>query len=390
LDRDYISPRTRTFQASTPEESTPILTWNAIPGAASYWVLVSRDASFTTLVDYAFTRVPAYAPRASSAPRTYADETTAYYWAVLPSGSPTGTTAVVGDPHLASPVSFDKRSAPPVQISPAAGAVVGAEQPVFHWKPVLGARNYNLQVSSDPKFASGMLDDITTDSTAFTGDTTYPPGKKLYWRVRASDENKIGLTWSLVRDFEHELPAPVPLRTNARASDLVPVWRWAPAAGAVGYDLHAVLPDGSTRDFRGIPSPAWAASEIAGLGVFRWSVRAEYPKASGTTPGPYSPRKLFTRTLHAPAGTRALVVGRRVVFRWSPRSGARSYRFEISRSPDFGRLVDSAQTEAIAYAPSLTQAEYTKGGRFYWHVAAIDSRGNRGSFSPTLVARLRR
>src|SRR4029453_2432986 len=124
-----------------------------------------------------------------------------------------------------SPVSFDKRSTPPSQISPAAGAVVGAEQPIFHWTPVLGARNFNLQVSSDPTFASGMLDDVTTDSTAFTGDTTYPPGKKLYWRVRASDENKIGLKWSETRSFEHELPVPAPLATNARSGDLVPVWR---------------------------------------------------------------------------------------------------------------------------------------------------------------------
>ena len=380
---DYYGPRTL-------QGSTPLLTWRAIPGAASYWVIVSRDASFTTLVDYGFTREPAYAPRASAAPRTYADETTAYYWAVLPSGSPTGTTAVVGDPHLASPVSFDKRSTPPAQISPAAGAVVGAEQPIFHWTPVLGARNYNLQVSSDPTFASGMLDDVTTDSTAFTGDTTYPPGKKLYWRVRASDENKIGLTWSETRSFEHELPVPAPLATNARSGDLVPVWRWAPAAGAVGYDLHAVLPDGKSRDFRGIPSPAWAAGEIAGLGVFRWSVRAAYPKASGTTPGPYSNPAAFTRTLHAPAGAHAQIAQRGIVFTWRPRPGARSYRVEVSRSPDFGRVVDSAQTEASAYAPSLTQTEYAKGGRFYWHVAAIDSRGNQGNFSPTLVTRLRR
>ena len=74
---DYLSPA-----GGVVTGQTPLFTWRPIAGANSYWVIVARDPSFTTLVDYGFTQIPAYAPRL-----TFADETTSYYWAVLPAAN---------------------------------------------------------------------------------------------------------------------------------------------------------------------------------------------------------------------------------------------------------------------------------------------------------------
>ncbi len=68
---DYQLPTTGSI---TPRN--PYFTWLPTPGAKSYFVVLSRDPSFTTLVDYAFVRGPAYAPRFRTSPMTYADETT--------------------------------------------------------------------------------------------------------------------------------------------------------------------------------------------------------------------------------------------------------------------------------------------------------------------------
>ena len=92
---------------------------------------------------------------------------------------------------LGAPQDFQKQSLPPTLVYPSAVQVF-PDQPRFQWTATEGARRYHLQVASDSSF-SNLLDDIVTDSTAYTSNTTYPANTVLYWRVRADDENKFGL-----------------------------------------------------------------------------------------------------------------------------------------------------------------------------------------------------
>ena len=59
---DYVGP----IIGST-QQAMPYFRWKPLAGYASYFVLVSRDPEFSNLVDYAFTRVNAYAPRTGAA-----------------------------------------------------------------------------------------------------------------------------------------------------------------------------------------------------------------------------------------------------------------------------------------------------------------------------------
>ena len=68
-------------------------------------------------------------------------------------------------PLDANPATFQKQSVPPTLISPQNGTVIAASQPTFQWTPVDGARNYRLQVSTDPNFGT-LLDNVVTASTA--------------------------------------------------------------------------------------------------------------------------------------------------------------------------------------------------------------------------------
>ena len=76
---DYVLPARGTLT-----RLTPLITWKPLAGHQSYFVIVSKDANFSNIADYAFTQVPAYSPRTMLTPTTYSDETTLYYWAVLP------------------------------------------------------------------------------------------------------------------------------------------------------------------------------------------------------------------------------------------------------------------------------------------------------------------
>ena len=208
---DYLLPIRGTLT-----RLTPLVTWWPLAGKQSYFVIVAKDPNFSNIVDYAFTQIPAYSPRSLVKPTTYSDETTLYYWAVLPATNFNGSGAV-GDPLSAAPSNFQKQSLPPSQMSPADGALL-TDQPVFRWTPVQGARRYRFQIAQEPTFAT-PIEDVTTASTSYTPFTVHPADTTLYWRVRADDENLIGLTWSTARTFQRKLPTPTITPGNPTIGD---------------------------------------------------------------------------------------------------------------------------------------------------------------------------
>jgi hypothetical protein len=364
---------------------TPYFTWKAIVGAQSYFVIVSKDANFTSIVDYGFTHVPAYAPRTSSATRSYTDESTSYYWAVLPSPNYDGSNAV-GNPLSANAADFQKQSVPPNLLYPAAGQTF-PDQPTFRWSPADGARKYRIQVSGDPTF-SNLLDDVTVDSTSYSSNTTYPANTVLYWRVRADDENLNGLSWSAMGTFQKTLAAPVPSSSNPTSGDMLPVWSWSTVQGASAYDIVIYQPNGQSKSYTE-RSPIVSFIKMTGTGVWHWQVRAEFPKSGfGTIPGPYSAMQTFTRTIAQPANARTDATADHVLLSWDPKIGVKQYKVEISSTPDFASTVDSVTTDNTSFAPDMTSYGYTQGGTLYWRVAGVDEDRNQGDWSTMQVIRL--
>jgi hypothetical protein len=349
----------------------PVLRWRPVVGAHSYWVILSKDASFTNIVDYAFTEVPAYAPRFRDNPTTYPDETTTYYWVAIPAfGIPLGSNAF-GNPVALQPGTFQKQ-VPPTNLT----VSLDQPQPVFRWKPVPGALHYELEVSGDPNFGT-TVETATTVSTSYTAAATYPAGKKLFWRVRADDVNKVGLSWA-TSSFQYRLPVPVPVG-NVSSGTSVPTWRWRPVLGAVSYDVHVDLPNGSRRDFSGVGAAAFTPTVMTGTGIFHWQVRADFP---GSARGPYSRPVSFARKIVAPRGTHTIGGGGSILLSWSPVAGATHYEVQISSKPDFSSTAESVRTDGTQYAPRLSFG-YNQGGRFYWRVGALDAQGNTGDYSRT-------
>ncbi|MBD0290146.1 MAG: hypothetical protein ICV74_02725, partial [Thermoleophilia bacterium] len=376
---DYQSPVT-----GSTSERMPLFTWRSLAGAQSYFVLVARDPSFTNVVDYAFTRIPAYAPRQLSQSKGYADELTAYYWIVLPAREGNGG-GVSATPLELAPPSFHKRTAEPRLLAPAPGAVL--DGPVtFRWAPVEGARRYRLQVARDANF-SNLVEggEVTTDSTAYTSSTTYPADTVLYWRVQADAEdgsNFVGLSWSSPATFEKRLPAPVPDPANPRLGAFLPTLAWSPVPGAVSYDVHVEEPDGDQRDFRSLPSHAFTPTKMTGVGIFHFQARANFPTSSASVvPGPYSPVMSFARGIPEPAGASSDVGRKHIVLSWNPRLGAKNYRVQVSARADFSLLVENEVTQTVNYAPPMSNPIYREGGRLYWRVAAVDADNNTGDFT---------
>jgi hypothetical protein len=386
---DYLS-----MQTGSTTAVMPVFRWNPVAGAQSYYVVVAKDSGFTKVIDYALTNVPVYAPRTGGTSiRTYTDETTHYYWQVMPAATTNGTTChcdISTDSN--NPQSFDKNSSPPVLLAPGAGANV-SEQPVFRWTSAEGARNYELQVSQDQSFGT-LIDDVKTDSVSFTSSTTYPADTTLYWRVRANNENNEGLNWSTTGTFIRTLTTPGLDSSNPLFGPDIPVVQWNPVSGATSYTLHVEQGDGTTRDFT-VSSPAFTPIGFYGVGKLRWQVRANFPKTGpGETPGPYSGFQAFTRQIDAPTGVRWVSSPRHVLLSWdpSPNIGTRQYKVQISTTNSFSSTVDSHTTENTSYAPLLTQLGFKNGGTLYWRVATLDEHGTLGAWTSrtlTLPGRMR-
>jgi hypothetical protein len=383
---DYLEP-----VHTSKVGQTPLFTWRPIAGAQSYFVIVAKDANLTNIVDYAFTQIPAYAPRGNFGPMTYSDEVTSYYWVVLPEQSSNGS-GTQGDPLAAAARGFYKSSDPPTLLSPENDPPLPFDDlPTFQWDHVVGARTYQLQISQDPSFLH-PLEDVTTDSTSYSSNTTYPAGV-FYWRVRANDENGIGLNWSAARTFTKTLLNPVGSSTNPTRGDPIPTWSWSVVPGAVSYDVWVDLPDGTHKLLSGFRTPAMTPVLMYGTGIFQWKVRAEFPKVPfGLTPGPYSPTYRFTRTIGEPTGARADFAADHILLSWNPKAWAKRYRVQLSGTPDFSQLVENVVTDNASYAPRLKYPFVRLDtGHLYWRVAAMDEGNNDGDFTqPQHIKRIRR
>ena len=384
----YLAPRA---QQGTLSE-LPLFTWKAVSGAQSYFVVVAKDPAFTEVIDLALTRVPAYAPRAGNLEATtYPDASgddsnaaTTYHWVVFPASSP-GGSGVSTYYFENSPQSFQKRSNPPVRIAPTEDSSIFS-QPTFRWLPADGARKYRLQVAQDANFRE-LLDDVTTASTAFTSSTTYPADTQLHWRVRATDEKGLGLPWSSTGTFRRRLAVPTLDPQNPLEGGTLPLLTWSPVEGAVSYDVHVDQADGRQKEFT-FHSPAFAPTLMYGNGIWRWSVRANYPTLTRGRPAKsgYSESLPFTRRVDPPSGARGLVQRKAILLTWRPVDGGQQYRVELSRTNSFQRLVEVIETDSTSWAPLMLRPQYRESGIFHWRVASVDDGNNVGGWTEGTIA----
>lgn len=367
----YLTP-----QSGSLTGALPLFTWQRVPGAEGYYIVVSKDATFTTVLDFAYVRVPVYSPgsaRSTGDIMSYPDETTRYYWVVFPAanGGGTGVSSQLGDGNTTT-VPFDKRSTPPAPLSPVGGGVVPGA-PVFQWSPSEGARKYRLQVSADPSF-SNPIDDILTASTSYTSSSVYPADADIFWRVRAQDEVGTGLSWSGISSFRRRLPVPAPAANTPVKGDGIPLLTWSAVEGATGYDVHVEQADGTRKDAT-VASPALAPVVFFGSGIFKWTVRANFKSVSGG----YSASRSFTRNIPAPGRAIGTKTATRRLISWNPVPAAQRYKVEVAKTNSFSDIQDQATTANTSWAPEMTSSLYKDGGNIYWRVVPTDEGGAEGA-----------
>jgi hypothetical protein len=367
----YLTPR----EGETVQRM-PLFTWDRVPGACGYWIVVARDADFTNVVDVAYTNIPAYAPRTGSAPVTYRDETGSYYWVAMPTTFENGT-GLSTMPRQNSPRWFQKNSSTPELYSPLDTTVVNPE---FRWRSAEGARTYHLQVADDDSFAHPILD-VVTDATSYTTTSALPPDGTLYWRVCARDERNVELPCSAAGRFERSLPAPGGPRSIPDRGEVIPELSWQRVQGAVSYDVLVEEPNGAKRAATTRATSLTPVSHY-GTGVWRWRVRANFKEGSRLVSGPYiAPLRAFTRVIATPTRLRKVTSGNQGLLSWTPAFMAKQYKVQVSTSDSFARIIEQAWTDHASWAPKMLNSAFRSGEALYWRVAVVDEGGNVGGYA---------
>ncbi len=212
---------------------------------------------------------------------------------------PTGF--LLGEMRLAK-VTLLMAPAEPMLVSPSDGALNQPTTVAFVWDSASRADAYHFQLSSDPSFATTVIDDsaITGTSrivTSLANSTTY------YWRVRS--RNAAGVSsWSAVWRFTTivALPAAPALAAPSDGATNQPTslsLSWHPAAGADSYHVQAATDAGFTNlvvNDSLIADTSHAVGSLSNSTTYYWRVRSR--NAAGVSS--WSPVWRFTTIVALP------------------------------------------------------------------------------------------
>lgn len=173
-------------QPSIPTLSSPVngsfvdtnavlFSWSTVTKTSSYWLQVSHDSSFGTLV-FNDSTIPGNSHRVPGL--QYNDR---YYWRIK--GKNSGGSSPWSAAHSFITRSWDSYAGPVLE-SPANGSVDQPKTITLQWKPVLTALTYHVQVSTNSNFSS-LVYEHTSLSNESVQVESLEGSTKYFWRVRS-------------------------------------------------------------------------------------------------------------------------------------------------------------------------------------------------------------
>jgi hypothetical protein len=376
----------------------PYMSWNPVPGAASYDSQVAAGDQFATPAFSSTNFSVAF--MSPSAAGALDDD--GYSWRVRArdaNGNPGPWTS--GNP-------FTKAwTAPPV-VSPADGAA--GPDLRFEWQPVDGAEKYEVQVTTQVNTFTGspLKIDATTAATSLTPTYQETRAQSLFhgdvwWRVRPIIDGVTG-TWSPQRKFTWALPGATTASAQLSSSGdtdtgLMPHLRWTPVTGAALYRVDIA----SDSQFNHIvesevtESDSWAsraplADNQTGTGYWWrvvWGDGATLDNPQWMVDEAGVDSQMFSKQTRVTLGSPANggVVTSPPLLTWSPVSGVARYEVQLSQDGKFGPDARDAVIWGTGATPGIMkdQEKRLPDGTWYWRVRAVDGSNSGQTWSPVAV-----
>lgn len=391
---------TRTWSAApvlaTPADDATLIfpddpalfTWEALPGARQYRIEVDDSSDFVG-ADTFITNNTSFT---LTQPQTVGQN---FYWHVQGISSTAGVNSawsVTRNYHFNWPDV-------PVLVSPPDTNLTSIQDVVLDWNPVVGAQDYQVQISPNADWANNLA----VDQVVFGTSYAHPQGLNngsFFWRVRARDAksppNNGGWSevWTFTRGWPEQPTLVEPANNNHNVT--IPHFKWTPIAYAAHYELQI----GTDQNFSpntytscqtnhteytpyiirtGGGEPTGVCASLTPGTSYYWRVRGVDSPAkidSNTNASSlWSDTYLMTYkpavpTQVAPANGASVVTP---VLQWQAVPGHGRYRVTVNRAN--GSTAITGTTYALSWTPpDLAAAD----GPFKWTVQTIDPNGLLG------------
>lgn len=359
---------------------SPTLSWNAVNGATSYRVQVSKSANMSSPV------IDQSGVAATSLAIGPLDQSTIYHWRVRANNA---------DSDLWSTVwSFVTGTGAPGPIeleSPADNATAVALLPTFKWKTEATATSYRFDLSTSAGFGTFVVSQSGLTDTTFIPASDLDPEQEYFWRVRGTNGQGNG-QFSAVFSFTTSVAAPgAPTLTapedGALAVSTTPTFIWGAvtqglpvsskgSTAADSYDL-VVATDGNFNSLvveqTGITATNYNGATLSHGVEYFWRVRGR----NDAGPGPFSTTFSFITIAGGPQQVALLSpedeeteVDLSPVLMWNSVSGAATYQVQVSEQANFLTVVFNR----ASVAGTQTQVTDLDGlTEYFWRVRATNS-----------------
>lgn len=354
---------------SSNQPLAPTLYWNPVSVSQSFALQVSTDSTFATAAVFNQGGLVSDSQALSGL-----SNNTSYYWRV-------NTTNALGTSDWSTKSRFTTivvLPSVPALLTPAIGAI---NQPLslnLTWGQVSGAQSYQLQVSTDSTFKTGLLYNLTNLTSMSQNISGLLNNRTYYWHV--SQTNPGGTSaWSSVNGFSTTLAAPIialPVSgaTN-QSTSLKLSWNAVASTAAVTYAIQVSTDStftssviysqtgiaAATQTVNGLANSTayyWRVCATNALGgVSAWSSTAEFMTVS-PAPTPISPTSTLSQA---------------VTFQWNAVAGAASYSVQVATDSTFVSGIVFNQSGITA--TSVTAGNLASGAAYYWHVNAVSVSG---------------
>ncbi|RPI19736.1 MAG: T9SS C-terminal target domain-containing protein [Ignavibacteriae bacterium] len=278
----------------------------------------------------------------------------------------------------------------PRLILPLNGAVCVSLTPLLDWADTTSALYYRVEVSTSPAFTT-----VADSATSVNSQYTIPSGKLLnntlyYWH--AASVGVGGSSWSSSRSFTtttvsfSAVPQLLTPKDDSTGISLTPLLDWNNLTGAISYkveisvdSLFSSIADSATTT---LSQYTISAGKLSIGTTYYWRV---FGKNACNTSSP-SVVWSFTTIVNPPPAPRLILplngaacVSLTPLLDWADTTGAINYRVEVSTSPTFATIADSA---------TITNSQYTvpvgkllNNTLYYWHAASVNAGGSSWSTS---------
>ncbi len=302
-----------------------------------------------------------------------------YFWQVKSSGT-------FGENNWSAPFYFTTKLEPITLNTPANNAVDVSLNMNFSWTNSAGATKYSIQISDDINFTNKILEDFSNNNSyAYLVQKS----KVYYWRVKAINDTNYS-DWSSTFTFSTPIENPVLVSpaNNSLIGDSTSLnLTWKSINGATEYSIFVSNSDQFANNLLTNNTTSSTFIRINNLEIdkdYFWKAKA---LVNGKETDFSEVWKFKIKRTPVPPGNVTLLLPNDastkidtliVNFEWNASTNATSYKFELSKSNQFGAFVNennnlASTTHSVSNLENNTQ--------YFWRVLAKNSDGE-SSFSP--------